>query len=150
MKKLLLLCILFAITVVSSCSSDDNNTPKKSKATATINGVEHVFNTFSVTEETFTDNDFTYTDVTITGSINGDPSKTFTVIVEKGIVGSDASYYFGYFLDQEAYLKSPSFATIVTESTDNHVKGSFSGTVIATDDPENILTLSNGSFDVYF
>ncbi|HLA57099.1 MAG TPA: hypothetical protein VK623_13420 [Flavobacterium sp.] len=148
MKKIFLL-MLFASGLMVSCSSDDNS-PKISTAKATIDGVEYTFNTFSVTQEQFTDETHTYTDVTITASIDSNPDKIFTIIVEKGMTGPSASYYFAYFLDGTAFPKTPSFATDVTTSKNNRVAGSFFGDVMADDGSGDVVTFSNGTFDIYF
>jgi hypothetical protein len=148
MKKIFLL-ILFASGLIVSCSSDDDS-PKISTAKATIDGVEYTFNTFNVTQEQFTDETHTYTDVTVTASIDSDPTRTFTIIVEKGATGTSASYYFAYFLDGTAFPKMPSFATDVTTSKSNRIAGVFFGDVMADDGSGDVVTFSNGTFDVYF
>lgn len=147
MKKLLLLFTLSVLTILSSCSSDDSKPP--SRMTATIDGVDYVFNTFVTEKETFTVDGYTYTDIKISASVNQDPTKLITFIVEQGVTGAEASYYFTYFLNETAFEKVPGFNFLVSKSERNRVEGTFSGDVLADDGSGDSLEITNGVFDIY-
>jgi len=149
MKKLLLLGALSLVFIFPSCSSDDSDAPP-STVSARIDGVDYTFNTINVDTETYTDNDQTYTDVIITASIDANPDNRISFIVEQGVTGVDASWYFTYFLNDTAHLKTDSFQTIVTESNQHRVVGTFSGTVQADEEPFNTLEVENGTFNVHY
>jgi hypothetical protein len=143
MKKFLLAVMLAGASLVSSCSDDDE--PARSTMTATIGGEQYRFNTFVTTKETFPEG---YTDVTISATIDGDPYRMISFVVEQGVVGGDASYYFAYFENETAYAKVPgSFSFQVDQSTENHVKGTFSGDVRDEDSGETI-SITNGAFNI--
>ncbi|MBD3581456.1 hypothetical protein [Flavobacterium selenitireducens] len=149
MKKITLFLFMACLPLIS-CSSDDSSDGQSTrKIKATIDGTPYTFNTVSVGTQEFTDNGFTYTDVTITGSIDNDPSKTISIIMMQGETGNDASWYFGLQEGEREFQKNGSFSTVVSESTNNFVKGTFSGTVVATDDGETKV-ITDGSFEATY
>lgn len=149
MKKITLLLLIACLPFVS-CSSDDGPGGQSGrKMKATIDGTTYTFNTVSVGTQEFTEGDFTYTDVTITGSIDNDPSKTISIVMMQGETGNDASWYFGLHENGEEFLKNDSFSTIVSESTNNFVKGTFAGTVVSEEDGETKV-ITDGSFEATY
>lgn len=148
MKKSILLLLFVAVLPFFSCNSDDKDQAGR-HIKATIDGTPYTFNTVVVATQEYTEGDFTYTDVTITGSINNDPAKTISIVAMQGATGTDASWYFGHFQDGEEFLKDDSFATIVSESTNNFIKGTFSGTVVSAEDGST-KTITNGSFEAAY
>lgn len=146
MRKFTFLLLFVAAAFLSSCSSDDSSATGR-RVKAKIDGVEHVFNTIQVTKTEYPEEG--YTDVTISATADNDPSKMVSLIVTQGVTGTDASWYFAYFLDETAYPKNDAFLTNVSKSTNNHVKGTFSGTVISTEDDSEIV-FSDGTFDVTY
>ena len=153
MKKLLMTIAVIGTAFLSSCSKDDSSPQDNSVVTARIDGVDYTFDTFVVDQETYTnDEGVTYTDVEVTASINADPSRVVSFIVTEGELGTEASWYFAYFLNDTAYPKIPEeFLTQVTLSTDNHVMGTFSGQVRSIGEPiDEILTIENGRFEIYY
>jgi hypothetical protein len=145
MKKIAFALLFVAALFLPSCTSDDSTDKRTIKAK--IDGIEHIFNTVQVEETPYPDEG--YTDVTISATLDNDPSKMVSIIVTQGVTGDDASWYFAYFLDETAYPKNDAFTTNVDKSTNNHVKGTFSGTVISTEDDSEIV-FTDGTFDVTY
>ena len=148
MKKFTLFLFL-AMLPFLSCSSDDGGSGNKRRMKATIDGTVYTFNTFTIEQIPYNDNGFVYTDVHITGSVDNDPAKTVSIVVMKGKVGNDASWYFGHSDDFEVFVKDEDFVTNVSESTDSFVKGTFSGNVVSETDGE-VRTVTNGEFELQY
>jgi hypothetical protein len=149
MKKSLLFTLSAAALLFVSCSKDDSS-PKNSVVTAKIDGVEKTFNTIHVETQDYTENDASWTDVTLTASIDNDPSLRISFITERYAVGLDASWYFAYFLDDTAFPKEPGFQVSVTENTSHTLKGTFAGQV-RSDDGTNVVTnIEAGTFNIYY
>lgn len=149
MKRLLLVCAFVAV-IFPSCSSDDNTTAEPSVVTARINGVEHTFNTINVDTQTHNEDGFTYTDVIVTASIDSNPDNRISFIVEQGVTGLDASWYFAYFLNETAHPKIEPFMVAVTHNTSNKLVGSFAGQVQADVEPFEIIEIQDGTFDISY
>lgn len=144
MKRILLVFLMTA--ALFSCSSDDES-QVKSELRATIDGIEYVFTVFDTHKETYTDGGYTWTDVEIDATLENDSTRSIRFVAEQGIVGPDASWYFGYFHNNEEHTKDGDFTFVVTESTNKFIKGNFAGTVINTETGEELL-VTNGSFKV--
>ncbi len=149
MKKIALFLLLAAAPFISSCSSDDGGESGGRNMKATINGQTYLFNTVAVATQEYTEGTFTYTDVELLGSIDNNPDNTIKIVLMQGETGHDASWYFGHFDELEEFQKDGSFSTVISESTNNFVKGTFQGTVISTVDGET-KTITNGSFEVRY
>jgi hypothetical protein len=149
MRKLLLIGTLVLILIFPSCSSDDSE-PTPDVVTARIDGVDYTFNTVNVDKETYTENDITYTDVIVTASIDSNPDNRISFIVEQGVLGLDASWYFAYFLNETAHPKIDGFQTSVTQNTHNRLVGTFAGQVQADVEPFEIIDIENGTFDITY
>lgn len=147
MKKITLLLFVTALPFFS-CSSDESD-QRGRNIKANIDGNTYIFNTLVVEQHHYNENGFEYTDVEITGSINNDPSRTISIIVMEGATGHDASWYFAHFHEEEPFVKDENFITHVTESDDNYIKGTFSGTLVSTEDGST-QTISDGSFEVTY
>ncbi|RZJ67606.1 MAG: hypothetical protein EOO50_04825 [Flavobacterium sp.] len=148
MRKITFLLFIAALPLVSCSSSDDKDQVGR-HIKATIDGTAYTFNTLTVSTDEYTEGDFTYTDVTMTGSVNNDPAKTVSIVVMEGATGNDASWYFGHHHDGEEFLKDDSFSTIISENAGRRIKGTFSGNVVSNEDGE-IKTITNGSFEVTY
>ncbi len=149
MKRLLTLIILSA-AMLTSCSKDDDDPQPDSVVRATIEGVEYTFNTINV--ELYPYPEEGYTDVEVTASVDGDPSRLITFIVTREVVGPHASWYFSYFENDTAMPKvDGEFSTIVNENTQTTLKGTFAGTVRSVGNPvvEN-RAIANGTFDITY
>lgn len=149
MKKILLSFSLLLTIFISGCSSDDSG-GNKSVVAAKIGGVDYMFNTINVDQETYTDGDYTYTDVIVTASINNNPDRRISFVIEEGVVGLDASWYFAYFNNELAHPKMDDFQVSVTENTGNKIVGTFAGQVQADTEPFDIVPVQNGTFTIRY
>lgn len=149
MKKILLSCCLLLAIAFSGCSSDDSGSDR-SVVTAKIGGVDYIFNTINVDQETYTEGDYTYTDVIVTASINNNPDRRISFVIEEGVVGLEASWYFAYFNNEMAHPKMDGFQTSVTENTGNKIVGTFAGQVQADTEPFDVVPVQNGTFTIRY
>lgn len=148
MRKITLLLFLAALPF-SSCSSSDDNDQTGRHIKATIDGTAYTFNTITINTDEYTEGDFTYTDVTMTGSVNNDPTRTISIVVMEGATGDDASWYFGHHEEGEEFVKDDAFSTIVSENAARRIKGTFAGVVVSQEDGST-KTITNGSFEVTY
>lgn len=147
MKKLLLFSALLLVFVFPSCSSDSDGA-SQSKVTARIDGVDHTFNTVNVNLIDYPEEG--YTDVEVTASKDNNPDLRISFVVERHVLGLEASWFFGYFLNETFYPKMDGFQVSVTENTDNKLKGTFAGQVQADVEPFDIVDIENGTFDIVY
>lgn len=147
MRRVLFFALSGIAVLLSGCSSDSPS-PKPSTVTAVIDGANVVFNTVHVDKEPFPDEG--YTDLVVTASVDNDPELILTFIVEEEAIGTEASWYFTYFLNETAFPKLPGFETYVAENTGYHIKGTFSGQVQADVEPFEVADIQNGTFDIYY
>jgi hypothetical protein len=151
MKKLLLLMVLPAIFLLHSCSGTEEKTEyKPSVVKATIDGVPYVFNTVNIQRDTFGNGDESWTDITVTASIDNDPSFLVSFIVTEHVLGPDASWFFAYFLDDTAYPKMDDFIHDVTFNNGNTIKGTFWGHAEGTDEIPIIAGITDGSYEIHY
>ncbi|HEX9981068.1 MAG TPA: hypothetical protein VGB50_10950 [Flavobacterium sp.] len=142
-----LLYVLFSIFVVSCDAEEDRNI---TYLDANVNGTTHMFNTFHVTEETQTEDDYTFTDVTVTASIEQSPDRLIAFIAEKNLLGTEACWYFAYIEDGHVFEKvDDSFVFDVHESTPNRIRGLFSGQLKSTETGE-VINITGGGFDIFY
>jgi len=142
MKNLftILTFVAFAISI-TACSSDYDG--KKSGLTARINGVERTFNTIEVTEEDFGE----YTDYIIDAVQSDDVTKSITISLGKGSLGTESIYFIQYYDGTTFYqLSSPQITSNVTESSASKIKATFSG--ILNDGGSGNVNIANGVIDL--
>ena len=149
MKKIFLFLSVVSLTMLFSCTDDDGGSTSNKIVKAKINNVEKTFSVISKVENTYTEDDYTWTDVKITAKQSDDATKFIEFIIEKGITGAEASWYFAYNEGEKTYEKTASFATEVTESNNSGVKGTFSGTLQDTSS-DDVLTITDGMFDIKY
>jgi len=145
MKPILLL-LLTCIFVVS-CSPEDQLV---TYLDATVDGKTHLFNTFHTNTETQTENNYTFTDVTVTASIERSPDRLIAFVAEQYLTGEDACWYFSYILDGVSYEKfDDSFVVNIDISSSYRIRGTFSGQLKSPETGQTVR-ISGGDFDVYF
>jgi hypothetical protein len=111
--------------------------------TARINGVERTFNTIEVTEEVYDE----YTDYIIDAVQSDDVTKSITISLGKGSLGTDSIYFIQYYDGTTFYqLSSPQITSNVTESSDSKIKATFSG--ILNDGGSGNVNIANGVIDL--
>lgn len=151
MKKIILFLTILSLGVFSSCSSDDGNSGEspsptpQSTVTTKINGVQKNFSTIQVVPVVYTD----YTDLEVTATLTGSSPATLEMNLEKDSPDSSV-YFFQYTENGIFYQPSESFTVIITQNSDNKLKGSFSGTLIDTGDPMNTIAVTEGTFDIKY
>nr|WP_297309533.1 hypothetical protein [uncultured Flavobacterium sp.] len=152
MKKILSLLPLFLLlfSACSSDSSDNDNSSKISTLKATINGVEKNFNTVSAIR----DSDDYYDEVYhVTASINNNPNEMITFKFYPENLG--ATYYFQssfmYIKNTNNYSSTGSTLNLVLIDTKNKTyKGNFSGKVVGVNGTNGSVTITNGSFEIFY
>jgi len=151
MKKIILFLTILSLGVFLSCSSDDGNSGEspsptpQSTVTTKINGVQKNFSTIQVVPVVYTD----YTDLEVTATLTGSSPATLEMNLEKDSPDSSV-YFFQYTENGIFYQPSESFTVIITQNSDNKLKGSFSGTLIDTGDPMNTIAVTEGTFDIKY
>lgn len=151
MKKHLLIPFLFLL-ILSSCTDDDDTitTPiNPNTVTVTVDGEEITFANLTISKQDYENPEtgYQWTDIRVLGYNTEDALSIIEFIAEEGIIGSDAIWRFTITLNGLTYSQDNSaFTTLVTESTDNTLKGTFSGTL--TEPNNTTITVSNGIFDV--
>ena len=149
-NNLILLAVLLQIMITFSCSSDDDNS-SDSFIKARFNNTNVEFKITSVEElGPFTVDGYTYFDIKVIAEAKNDPNKTIIISSEKGPIGDNLIWRFDYYHQSLFYSKVDGlFSTNITENSHNKYIGVFSGT-IRTSDGSNVITLSNGVFNVHY
>lgn len=150
--KLLIIPILFLFTF-SSCSDNDDDIPLRTESntvSATIDGEVVTFKNLVITKQPYVNNEtgFEWTDVKVLGYNTLNALNAIEFIAEEGLMGAESIWRFNITINGFTYVQDNSaFTTLVTESTENKLKGTFSGTLT---EPNNGLTITvtNGIFDV--
>jgi hypothetical protein len=156
MKKLLLLITIIGCTFFSSC--EDNPTDALTQIPiaqnkflkANINGTPIVFDETEVVKQLVNEAGLEYTDLYITANKKDDTSAKIIFKVEYMMTGTETCYYFLYNEGEREYdiETGNSFHVNVSAVSENHLKGSFSGTL--KDFEGNEVTITNGDFDIAF
>ena len=153
MRNSLLLIPVCFFFLLSSCSDNDDDLPSTSQTnsvSAKIDGENVTFANFVVTKQDYTDEDtgFQWTDIRVLGYNTNDPLSVIEFIVEKGLLGAESIWRFNITINGFTYTQNNSaFTTLVTESTDSKLKGTFSG-ILTEPNNGQIITVLNGIFDV--
>ena len=147
---------LLALFLCLSCNKDDDEAPAPtppptSFLKVTIDGTEYNFNRFVVETETVVEPDYTYVDLHVIATIDGDDSKQIDFNLEQDVAGSETIYYFALTNGDEYFetdLPNAAFPTNVTVNANKHLVGTLSGTLVNAT-PET-TTITNGSFDITY
>lgn len=150
MKKILLFLTFVSLGIIAACSSDDGNSNEnpsptpQSTFTTKINGVQKNFSTIQVVPVVYID----YTDLEVTATITGSSPATLEMNLEKDSM--EGVYFFQYTENGIYYQPSESFSVIVTQNSENKLKGTFSGTLIDSGNPMNTIAVTDGTFDIKY
>lgn len=145
MKNLFLLLITAAAISLSSCSAEDNgfsaSGPGEGSIIATFDAtVKNFTNTF-VTQQSSGNNIV----LSVTGTVTGSNPEIFSIELNKGQTGGNVISNFKYSKNGVGYPTT--FTTIVSINSDNHLKGTFSGTIAGNNET---ITVTEGSFDIFY
>jgi len=150
MKKIILFLAFLSLGIFLSCSSDDGNSGEspapQNTFTTKINGVQKNFSNVQVVPVVYTD----YTDLDVTATIAGSPPTTLEMSLEKDNAEAGSVYWFQYSENGVFYQLTEAFSVIITQNSDNKLKGTFSGTLADPDDPMNTITVTDGVFDIKY
>ncbi|HRE76865.1 MAG TPA: hypothetical protein PLL09_03470 [Flavobacterium sp.] len=144
------ICILFFL---SSCSDNDDDIPvvtESNTITATIDGEVIKFENLVITKQPYTNDEtnFEWTDIRVLGYNNEDTLNAIEFIAEEGLLGAESIWRFNITINGFTYVQDNSaFTTLVTESTENKLKGTFSGVLTEPNNGQTI-TVNSGAFDV--
>lgn len=152
MKKKLFIsfCLLF---VLLSCSDNDDDVTTPiliNTVSAIIDGDPVKFANFDISKQPYSNDEtgYNWTDIRVLGYNTEDSLSVVEFIVEEGLVGAESIWRFQITMGGFTYTQDNSaFTTLVTESSENKLKGTFSGTLTNPNNGQTI-TVSNGSFDV--
>lgn len=152
MKKIFVLFTLFVFAFLSSCDSKDNDDSQSTNfLKATINGTEIVFDTFNIEKTDYPDDG--YSDIQVTATKSGDPSKKIILEMEYLATGTEPCFEFQYVDGDTYYIISPrdnsSLVVDVTENIANKLRGTIVGTVAEYEGTGSVV-ITGGSFDIVY
>lgn len=145
MKNLFLfLAITFAITL-NSCSGEDSgfssSGPGEGTITATFDGSVKSFSSVFVSQQSV-GSDIV---LTVTATAGTATPEIFAFKLNKGQTGANAITVFNYSKGGISYATS--FTTLISINNENHLKGTFSGTITGENAP---IAITDGSFDISY
>lgn len=153
MRNILLIIPILFLFTVSSCSDEDDNIPstvESNSVTATINGEIIKFENLVITKQPYTNEEtgFEWTDIKVLGYNTQNTLNAIEFIAEEGLMGAESIWRFNITVNGFTYVQDNSaFTTLVTESSGNKLKGTFSGVLIEPNNGQTI-TVINGIFDI--
>lgn len=150
MKKIILLLTVFSLGIFSACSSDDGGSEGSPAPEDTIsmkiNGTQKSFTSVNVVPIVFVD----YTDLDVTATIAGSPPTTIEMSLEKDNMEAGSVYFFQYSDGEIYYQPSETFSVVLTQNSENKLKGTFSGTLVDSGNPINTIAVTEGTFDIKY
>lgn len=153
MRNILFIIPILFLFTFSSCSDNDDDTPStdvSNTVSATIDGEVVEFSNLVITKQSYTDDEtgFEWTDIKVLGYNTQNELNAVEFIAEEGLLGAESIWRFNITINGFTYVQNNSaFTTLVTESNENKLKGTFSGVLTEPNNGQTI-TVSNGIFDV--
>lgn len=153
MRNILLIIPILFLFTVSSCSDEDDNIPstvESNSVTASINGELIKFENLVITKQPYTNEEtgFEWTDIKVLGYNTQNTLNAIEFIAEEGLMGAESIWRFNITVNGFTYVQDNSaFTTLVTESSGNKLKGTFSGVLTEPNNGQTI-TVINGIFDI--
>lgn len=148
--RILPICFLF---LSLSCSDNDDNLPptiESNTVSANIDGEVIKFSNLVITKQDYTNDEtgFEWTDIRILGYNTENTLNAVEFIAEEGLIGAESIWRFNITINGFTYVQDDSaFTTLVTESTDIKLKGTFSGVLTEPNNGQTI-TITNGAFNI--
>ena len=153
MRNILLIIPILFLFTVSSCSDEDDNIPstvESNSVTASINGELIKFENLVITKQPYTNEEtgFEWTDIKVLGYNTQNTLNAIEFIAEEGLMGAESIWRFNITVNGFTYVQDNSaFTTLVTESSENKLKGTFSGVLTEPNNGQTI-TVTDGIFEV--
>lgn len=153
MRNILLIIPILFLFTVSSCSDSDDDSPsaiESNTVSATIDSEDVDFENLVVTKQPYTDEEtgYEWTDVKVLGYNTQNTLNAIEFIAEEGLLGAESIWRFNITINGFTYVQDNSaFTTLVTESTENCLKGTFSGVLTEPNNGQTI-TVFNGIFNI--
>ena len=153
MRNILLIIPILFLFTVSSCSDEDDNIPstvESNNVTAKINGELIKFENLVITKQPYTNEEtgFEWTDIKVLGYNTQNELNAIEFIAEEGLMGAESIWRFNITVNGFTYVQDNSaFTTLVTESSENKLKGTFSGVLTEPNNGQTI-TVTDGIFEV--
>jgi hypothetical protein len=149
---LLLIPICFLLSLTSCSDNDDESTPiiESNTVTALINGEVIKFENLVITKQPYVNQEtgFEWTDIRVLGYNTENSLNVIEFIAEEGLLGAESIWRFNITINGFTYVQDNSaFTTLVTESTENKIIGTFSGILTEPSNGQTI-TVTNGVFNV--
>lgn len=153
MRNTLQIISICLFLLLSSCSDNDDDIPatvESDTIIATIDGDVVKFENLVISKQPYTNAEtgFEWTDIRVLGYNNENNLNAIEFIAEEGLLGTEAIWRFNITFDGFTYTQENSaFTTLITESTENKLKGTFSGILTEPNNGQTI-TITNGAFNV--
>lgn len=153
MRNILLIIPILFLFTVSSCSDNDDDIPstvESNTVSATIDGEVVKFENLVITKQPYSNEEtgFEWTDIKVLGYNTQNELNAIEFIAEEGLMGAESIWRFNITINGFTYIQNNSaFTTLVTESTQNKLKGTFSGVLTEPNNGQTI-TVINGIFDL--
>lgn len=153
MRNILLIIPILFLFTVSSCSDNDDDIPstvESNTVSATINGEIVKFENLVITKQPYSnlETGFEWTDIKVLGYNTQNELNAIEFIAEEGLMGAESIWRFNITINGFTYVQDNSaFTTLVTESTENKLKGTFSGVLTEPNNGQTI-NVSNGTFNL--
>lgn len=153
MKYILQLLPVCLLLIFSSCSDNDDNlisNTESNQVFATINGEIIKFENLVITKQPYEDvaTGFEWVDVRVLGYNTENSLNAIEFIAEEGLLGIESIWRFNININGFTYMQDNSaFTTLVTESTENKIIGTFSGVLTEPNNGQTI-NVTNGTFNI--
>jgi hypothetical protein len=154
MRNILRIVPICFLSLSLSCSdNDDDNTPatiESNIVSANIDGEVIEFTNLVITKQDYTNDEtgYEWTDIRILGYNTENTLNAIEFIVEEGLLGPESIWRFNITINGLTYEQNNSaFTTFVTESTENKLKGTFSGVLTEPNNGQTV-TITNGVFHI--
>lgn len=153
MRNILLIIPILFLFTVSSCSDNDDDIPstvESNTVSATIDGEVVKFENLVITKQPYSNEEtgFEWTDIKVLGYNTQNELNAIEFIAEEGLMGAESIWRFNITINGFTFVQDNSaFTTLVTESTENKLKGTFSGVLTEPNNGQTI-NVSNGTFNL--
>jgi len=146
MKKIFLFITISALTL-TGCSSDGGSST--SRITMKVDGVSRTFGDIELIEEPMSLDGVEYTYVNVIAENTNNPDQYIVFDFYRSELDTDELTEFRFYdgaSESYATFSGDTFTSLIDINTSERAKGTFSGTLQG----DQVLTITNGSFDIRF